>query len=77
MSLALNPKGKGRVAARRWAKRLLDSAVVDGTNTTTHHPAEPAMYRSLEFRLVHVPGIPVDAPDRSNLKRVFSKMKSS
>ncbi len=69
MVLMYNPKGMWRVAASRRTKLLLHSGVGDGRRLTTHHRAEPARERPLDFRIVQVPGVPVDALEGVNPKR--------
>ncbi len=64
MALLYNPKGMWRVAAGRRTKRLLHSSVVASRRPTAHYRAEPARERPLDFRLVPVPGVPVDALER-------------
>ncbi len=71
MALVYNPRGMQRVAAGRRTKRLPHSCVGDGRRPTTHYRAEPVRERPLDFLLVQVPGVFVDA-----LERVYPKLEA-
>ncbi len=59
MALVFNPNGMCRVAAGRRTMHLQQSSAVDGRRPKTHHRAEPARERFLDFHLAQVPGVPV------------------